>query len=82
MNDPALATWMPPAGSPPARALAYVALGEALARAGELTPAVVGDAARTGRYDPQDLKKVWHYIARFGAPDLAGDQAGHVQGAA
>ena len=63
---------------PEYRGPAYVALGEALARAGELTPAIVGAAARTGRYDPQDLKKVWHYIARFGAPDLAGDQAGHV----
>ena len=67
---------------PDYRGPAYVALGEALARAGELTPAAVGDAARTGRYDPQDLKKVWHYIARFGAPELAGDRADHAQGAA
>lgn len=52
---------------PDYRGPTYVALGEALARAGELTPDVVGAAARTGRYDLQDLKKVWHYIARFGA---------------
>ncbi len=44
----------------------YVALGVALARDGVLTPAVVGDAARTGRYELQDLKKVWHHVARFG----------------
>jgi hypothetical protein len=67
---------------PDYRGPAYVALGEALARAGELTPVVIGEAARTGRYDPQDLKKVWHYIARFGAPEIADDRAGHAQGAA
>lgn len=44
----------------------YVALGVALARNGQITPAIIGDAARTGRYDVQDLKKVWHYVARFG----------------
>ena len=40
----------------------------ALARAlgDELTPVVVGDAARSGRYDPQTLKRVWHLLARFG----------------
>ena len=41
-------------------------LGLSLAIDGRLTPAMLGDAARTGRYDPQHLKKVWHYIARFG----------------
>jgi hypothetical protein len=45
-----------------------VALGLAIARNGWLTPAVIGDAARTGRHDPQLLKKVWHYVARFGDP--------------
>src|SRR4051812_8763846 len=44
----------------------YVALGEALAHEGYLTAALIGDAARTGRYEPQDLKKLWHYVARFG----------------
>jgi hypothetical protein len=67
---------------PDYRGPAYVALGEQLAREGELTPAVVGDAARTGRYDPQDLKKVWHYIARFGAPSRQAAGADDVQGAA
>ena len=31
-----------------------------------ITPAVVGDAARSGRHDPQTVKRVWHLLARFG----------------
>ncbi|MEU6232526.1 DUF3626 domain-containing protein [Kitasatospora sp. NPDC047058] len=46
----------------------YVALGVAVAEDGHLDPRILGDAVRTGRYDPQDLKKVWHYLARFGSP--------------
>jgi Protein of unknown function (DUF3626) len=46
----------------------YVDLGAEIAVGGQLDPRIVGEAARTGRYDPQDLKKVWHYLARFGAP--------------
>ena len=45
----------------------FVALGLELAREGWLTPSIIGDAARSGRYDLQDVKKVWHYLARFGA---------------
>jgi hypothetical protein len=44
----------------------YVELGLALARDGHLDPRIIGDAARTGRYDQQALKRVWHYVARFG----------------
>ena len=44
----------------------YVDLGATIAPGGWLTPRVVGDAARTGRYALQDLKKVWHCLARFG----------------
>ncbi|MDV3219834.1 DUF3626 domain-containing protein [Intrasporangium sp.] len=44
----------------------FVALGERLAEHGVLTPRVVGDASRTGRHDEQALKRVWHYLARFG----------------
>jgi hypothetical protein len=43
-----------------------VALAEEVAVDGWLDPNVVGDAAATGRHDPQTLKKVWHYTARFG----------------
>ncbi|MBK0394902.1 DUF3626 domain-containing protein [Ramlibacter algicola] len=46
----------------------FVALGLALARDGVLTPALLGEAARSGRYDAQALKRVWHYVARFGDP--------------
>lgn len=46
-----------------------VALGRLLAEDGLLDPRMIGDASRSGRYDPQELKKVWHHLARFGAPD-------------
>ena len=47
----------------------YVQLGIALAEDGQLDPRIIGDASRMGRYDDQDLKRVWHYVARFGSPD-------------
>jgi hypothetical protein len=59
---------------PEFRGAEYVELGAALAHDGWLTPAVIGDAVRAGSHDPQDLKKVWHYLARFG--DLSAPGAG------
>ena len=53
---------------PDYRGQQFVDLGCQLAVDGLLTPRVIGDAARTGRHDPQALKRVWHYLARFGAP--------------
>ncbi|MFD7818222.1 DUF3626 domain-containing protein [Streptomyces sp. NPDC059785] len=50
----------------------YVELGARIARDGRLDPRIIGDAARTGRHELQDLKKVWHCLARFGAPPGAG----------
>ncbi|MEU7702947.1 DUF3626 domain-containing protein [Streptomyces sp. NPDC039028] len=47
----------------------YVELGARIAVDGLLDPRIVQDAAGSGRYDPQDVKKVWHCLARFGAPD-------------
>ena len=44
----------------------YVELGLKLARGGHLDARIVGEARATGAYDPQALKRVWHYIARFG----------------
>lgn len=44
----------------------FVALGEQLARDGVITASIIGDAARSGRHPEQDLKRVWHYVARFG----------------
>ena len=46
----------------------FVDLGAELAVDGYLDPAIIGAAARTGRYDPQSLKRVWHCLARFGPP--------------
>ncbi|MET8746918.1 DUF3626 domain-containing protein [Streptomyces sp. NPDC004728] len=46
----------------------YVELGTRIAVGGVLDPRIVGDAARDGRHDPQAVKKVWHCLARFGAP--------------
>jgi uncharacterized protein DUF3626 len=43
-----------------------VALAERIAVDGLLTARILGDAARTGQHDPQTVKYVWHYIARFG----------------
>lgn len=53
---------------PDFRGRAYVDLGAEIAEAGRLDPRVIGEAARSGRYDPQALKRVWHCLARFGAP--------------
>jgi Protein of unknown function (DUF3626) len=47
----------------------FVELGSSLARNGYLNPRIIGDAARTGRYDDQAVKRVWHYVARYGSPD-------------
>lgn len=44
----------------------FVALGRFIADDGWLTPAIHEVAVRTERHHPQDLKKVWHYLARFG----------------
>lgn len=49
-----------------------VALVERLAVAGSLTARTLGDASRTGCHEPQTVKYVWHYIARFGASTMAG----------
>jgi hypothetical protein len=45
-----------------------VHLGLALAVDGVLDARIVGEAARTGMHDAQALKRVWHCVARFGAP--------------
>ena len=52
----------------------YVRLGTEIAVGGQLDPRAIGDASRTGRYDQQDLKRVWHYVARFGSPDGPADK--------
>lgn len=57
--------------SPSYRGAEPVRLARSLAP--ELTPDIVGSAARSGRHDPQLLKKVWHLLARYGgAADTRG----------
>ncbi|WP_406144820.1 DUF3626 domain-containing protein [Streptomyces sp. NBC_01012] len=51
---------------PEYRGAEYVELGAALAVDGFIDARIIGEAAGTGRHDPQDLKKVWHLLARFG----------------
>lgn len=50
---------------PQYRSQACVDLGVLLARSGVLDPACLG--AADGQHDAQDVKKVWHYLARYGA---------------
>jgi hypothetical protein len=47
----------------------FVELGVSIAENGRLDPRIIGDASRTGRYDEQALKRVWHHVARFGSPE-------------
>ncbi|WP_340374270.1 DUF3626 domain-containing protein [Streptomyces sp. SS7] len=54
------------------RGRAYAELGARIADGAMVDPRVIGDAVREGRADPQDLKMVWHTLARFGAPRGAG----------
>jgi hypothetical protein len=55
---------------PEYRSSEFVALGLSLARDGRLDPRIIGDASRTGRYDEQALKRVWHCVARFGTATI------------
>lgn len=50
------------------RGPAYVELAARIAVDGRLDPRIVQEAAASGRYDQQDVKKVWHCLARLGAP--------------
>jgi len=53
---------------PEYRGAHYAELGTSLARNGFLDPSMIGRAAQSGCYDEQALKRVWHYLARFGSP--------------
>jgi hypothetical protein len=55
---------------PDYRGTEFVHLGLSIARAGRLDPGIIGDASRVGHHDEQALKRVWHYVARFGTPDM------------
>lgn len=45
-----------------------VEVGRRIAVEDVLDAAIIGRAAYVGAEDPQDLKKVWHCVARFGSP--------------
>ncbi|MGW2567156.1 DUF3626 domain-containing protein [Streptomyces sp. NPDC001537] len=65
------------------RGAEYAELGARIAQDGQVDPRIIGDAARTGRHALQDLKMVWHILARFGAPEGAGTACapgGHTPG--
>lgn len=51
---------------PDYRGVEVVELARTLFRDAWLTPRDIGDASRTGRFEAQSLKRVWHYVARFG----------------
>ncbi len=51
---------------PDYRGQEFVDLGSEIAVDGMLDPRIIGDAVRSGRYHPQDVKQVWHCVARFG----------------
>jgi hypothetical protein len=59
----------PDSFDPEYRGAQIVALARSLGT--ELTPKVIGDAARAGLHPPQSIKQVWHCLARFGR--LAGE---------
>lgn len=51
---------------PDYRGKEFIRLGKEISENGILTPYILGLAAATGKYEQQDLKRVWHYLARFG----------------
>lgn len=50
------------------RGARIVEVGAEIAENGWLDARMVGVAVAAGHHDPQDLKKVWHHVCRFGAP--------------
>ncbi|MBM7035243.1 DUF3626 domain-containing protein [Vibrio ulleungensis] len=44
----------------------YIDLAREIARNGKINPKLLGLAVTEQGYDEQDIKKVWHYLARFG----------------
>lgn len=51
---------------PDYRGQEFVDLGCEIAADGYLDPLIIGNAVKSGNYDAQSLKKVWHYTARYG----------------
>ncbi len=51
---------------PEFRGIKYVKLAKELVQNSMLNPLILGEAIKKQGYDPQDIKKVWHYLAKFG----------------
>lgn len=51
---------------PDFRGAHVVQVAEAIADRGRLDARIIGEAVLKREHDPQDLKKVWHYTARYG----------------
>lgn len=51
---------------PDYRGQAILDIANQVAENGMLTPRIIGEAVKAKTFDEQDLKKVWHYLARFG----------------
>ncbi|WP_245886550.1 DUF3626 domain-containing protein [Kineococcus xinjiangensis] len=56
------------AAHPEYRGADVVAAAARVARGGVLDARIIGEAVRSGRFDAQVLKRVWHCTARFGSP--------------
>lgn len=50
---------------PDYRGAKFIELAQTLAKNGVINSKLIGQAMTERRYDSQDLKKVWHYLARF-----------------
>ncbi|MFC5079731.1 hypothetical protein VTH8203_03351 [Vibrio thalassae] len=48
------------------RGMPFVELAQELAQDGIINAQLLGLAVTSKRYDEQDIKKIWHYLARFG----------------
>ena len=66
---------------PEYRGLVYVELARHLAHEGFIDPIILGEAVESGGYDPQQVKKVWHYLARFGDLNKQAEQDASANGA-
>ncbi|NMP33460.1 DUF3626 domain-containing protein [Thalassotalea sp. M1531] len=53
----------------------FIELAEELALNGIINPRILGSAVTERGYDEQDIKKVWHYLARFGYQSIQACQS-------
>ncbi|USD68039.1 DUF3626 domain-containing protein [Vibrio sp. SCSIO 43136] len=53
---------------PDYRGQEFITLAKAIAVQGKINPKLLDAALASGNYDAQDIKKIWHYLARFGYP--------------